>query len=533
MNGSAELLDHRFELHELLGRGAQGSTFRGLDRTTGRPVAIKELSLHHVDSWKAVELFEREGQMLRRLDHRAIPDYVATLHVEGEDGRERFFLVQELVDGRDLKTLLDEGYRFSEDEALDFLGQILEILLYLQSLSPVVIHRDIKPSNILRRPEGSFALIDFGAVQAVMPAQGGGSTVVGTTGYMPVEQFMGRADTSTDLYSLAATTVHLLSGRHPNDLPMEDLRLRFEDAVNISPALKRFLARMLAPEANRRFRDAREALTALGSLGKTAAQDPHRPQPGLRPRDLLIMAFLMAFIFAAPMVCLVLQQPEAPAPQPLATDFVAPTPLVPRAEEPAAPPAEEPAVAEAEPSPEPAPKPRKYPKSTKIPPSQMGPFKLGMSLDDARAAVPNARAWRLRTRGRPMPPGDSWLIETEFLGHPMECDTFFCEEEGICSIFCTIRHEFPVEEHHQLGDALVAFYRDLYGSETRYFYRDGSSERIFWWTHPQAELVVRAQSDRLENIRGTHGHSIKRLDLESAYYTAWHKEDERRRSEGR
>lgn len=155
-------------------------------------------------------------------------------------------------------------------------------------------------------------------------------------------------------------------------------------------------------------------------------------------------------------------------------------------------------------------------------PSGVGPFRLGMSLDEARQAVPNERDWRRRGRGRPMPEGESWLIQTEFVGEEMECDVYFCVDEGICSASCTIRVTFAIEDHQKVGDALIAHFQEAYGTETRYFYRDGTTERIFWWTHPEAELVLRAQTQELENIRGDQGHATKRISLESAYYRDWH-----------
>lgn len=667
-----EIIDGRFELHELIGQGAQARTYRGLDRQTGQFVAIKELLLHHVDSWKAVELFEREGQVLGQLAHPNIPAYVANVHVTGDDGRERFFLAQELVEGQNLKVLMEQGLRFDEAQAVDFLRQILDILVYLQGLSPVVLHRDIKPSNIIRRPDGSLALIDFGAVQAVMPSAQGGSTVVGTTGYMPVEQLMGRADTSTDLYSLGATTVHLLSQQHPNSLPMEDLRLQFAHAINVSPTLERYLSQMLVPEANRRFRDARQALEALEAAQRPQPQrPPQRPQrqstdnpikePGEKPVRWLLfgaqifLAFILlmmsldsiaatlgasyldaeiykiprplhalqtlafvalAFLLVVPRwiptrlhlvapsailggVVLFLNQLlivfydlrleevdgstgpgfvwflffliivvavgrafvtphrrrgfvagiRIPPPtflvgavvlglqaclvffflyqdaDPTATPEPEVTQSAQQIEEPTEPTEPEP---ELEPEPDP-----EYPEFTEVPPAHIGVLTLGMTLDEARAAVPDEGAWRRRTRGRPMPPGESWLIQTAFLDHPMECNVHFCEDGGACSLGCSIRYEFPVEEYRQLGDALVAHFRASYGSETRYFYNDGTSQRIFWWTHPDSELLLRAQSQDLDVVRGTHGHSNKGMSLESAAYMAWHEEDQRRRESQR
>ncbi len=274
-----EVLKDRFELIREIGRGAQGRTFLGLDRKTGSQVAAKELLLRDIEDWKAIELFEREAKMLRSLDHPAIPTYIDTFHVNTEQG-ERFFLVQEFVDGDDFETLLEQGLSFDEAAAHDFMGEVLEILDYLHRRSPPVIHRDIKPSNIMRRLDGSVVLIDFGAVQSVIPNQRGGSTIIGTSGYMPMEQLMGRAEPSTDLYALGATVIHLLSQRHPADLPLTKWRLQFEDYVNITSGLTDLLRRLTAPHAEERYSSAAEVIAALGRL---TGQGTHGPGPGASP----------------------------------------------------------------------------------------------------------------------------------------------------------------------------------------------------------------------------------------------------------
>ena len=278
-----EKLRDRFELRSELGRGAQGRTYLGFDWQTERKVAVKELLLRDVEDWKAIELFEREGQALKFLDHPGIPDYVDAFHLE-EDSGERFFLVQEFVDGTDFETLVDEGLTLTEKEAKEFLEDLLEILIYLQDRSPPVIHRDIKPSNIMRRRDGSLALIDFGAVQSVIPNEKGGSTIIGTSGYMPIEQLMGRAGPATDLYAVGATVIHLLSRRHPADLPMRDLRIEFEDAVNVSPRFRDYLKKLTEPRAEKRFQSASEALDALRAVDRPTPKPPtHRSPPQRRP----------------------------------------------------------------------------------------------------------------------------------------------------------------------------------------------------------------------------------------------------------
>lgn len=267
-------LEERFRVEETLGRGAQGTTFLATDLERDELVALKRLAIRSVGDWKAVELFEREGRVLRALDHPAIPSYVDAFVLDEDTDDPRFFLVQEYIEGVSLADQLADGRRFDEAEVVDFLEQMLRVLRYLGELHPPVIHRDIKPANILRRPDGRYALVDFGAVQAIIPAEQGGSTVVGTSGYLPIEQIMGRAEPSSDLYALAATAVQLLSGRHPSELSEGGLQVQVRDAVEASPGLIALLEAMLAAYPEDRVRSAKSALERLESLDDTPHEAP-------------------------------------------------------------------------------------------------------------------------------------------------------------------------------------------------------------------------------------------------------------------
>jgi len=120
-----------------------------------------------------------------------------------------------------------------------------------------VIHRDIKPSNILLKNRsgnsvGEVYLVDFGAVQTLATQQGKTVTVVGTYGYMPPEQFGGRAVPASDLYGLGATLIALITKQHPADLPQQDLQIEFEQFSQLSPAFTNWLKWMTHPSLERR-----------------------------------------------------------------------------------------------------------------------------------------------------------------------------------------------------------------------------------------------------------------------------------------
>lgn len=253
----------RYTLLSELGRGGQAATFVALDEETSERVVVKQLHMAHLDNWKAIELFEREGEILSQLEHRDIPTYLGAHHEQTEDG-ERFLLIQEYVEGDTLAQLLDKGHRFTEEDVEQMLHAMLDILTYLQSLNPPVIHRDLKPSNIIRRADGTWALIDFGAIQAVLTSASMiGSTIVGTSGYMAPEQFMGRSVPATDLYALGATAIHALSHTHPSELPLVRMRLDYHPRVNISLQLRDFIDALIAPNIEDRIATAKDAKAAL------------------------------------------------------------------------------------------------------------------------------------------------------------------------------------------------------------------------------------------------------------------------------
>ncbi|MHC5597648.1 MAG: serine/threonine protein kinase, partial [Nostoc sp.] len=146
---------------------------------------------------------------------------------------------------------------------------VLEILVYLHGLYPPVIHRDIKPSNILLGDRsgnsiGQVYLVDFGSVQTVLATESGTRTVVGTYGYMPQEQFGGRTVAASDLYSLGATLIYLVTGTHPADLPQKDFRIQFEQAANLSPSFSNWLKWMVEPSLERRLSSAEQAMSTTG-----------------------------------------------------------------------------------------------------------------------------------------------------------------------------------------------------------------------------------------------------------------------------
>ncbi len=240
--------DGRFAVTGQLGSGSQGTTYEAIDKRDGRLVALKRFSVRGAASWKDVELAEREAKVLSALHHRNLPRYLA--HFE-EGGA--LYLAMEKVEGKTLREMRAE--RISQADVIHFLNDSAETLNYLHAQAPPIIHRDIKPSNVIRAPDGRFVLVDFGSVRDRLKPEGG-STVVGTFGYMAPEQFQGRAMPATDTYAVGATALSMLAGEDPDQLPHKGLALDVDAALgsHFDARLKRFLTEALEPDPDVRSR---------------------------------------------------------------------------------------------------------------------------------------------------------------------------------------------------------------------------------------------------------------------------------------
>ncbi|MEL6441641.1 MAG: serine/threonine-protein kinase [Cyanobacteria bacterium J06621_8] len=261
-----EVIQNRYRIEGVLGQGGTAVTYEAVDLTQPElSVAIKVLSLQQTSDWKLVELFEREVKVLKNLDHPRIPKYLDYFSVDTERDRQ-FMLVQELVPGKSLGDLVEQGWYFQEPEVKNIAQQVLEILTYLHGFQPPVIHRDIKPHNIIRTDAGEIYLVDLGAVQDVYRnTLTRGATFVGTIDYMSPEQLRGHASFASDLYSLGCTLLYLLTRRSPAELPLTRMKINFRSYLKIEPQFADWLDTILEPALEDRFSSTNEALAKLNS----------------------------------------------------------------------------------------------------------------------------------------------------------------------------------------------------------------------------------------------------------------------------
>lgn len=318
------ILGGRYITEKPLARGGFGATFMAVDRDTPsmRRCVVKQLlpvGLNPQQMQLATTLFEREGTVLDMLGgHPQIPDLLAFFEVQAPSRNpathdQFFYLVQEFIDGLNLEQVVEQHGALREEEVLEIASSLLPVLQFVHDRDS--IHRDIKPSNIMvRRQDGRYFLIDFGAVKQVTGAVGQKSTGIFTPGFAAPEQM--RSDTvfpSTDLYAFAVTCIYMLTGKPPEDLfdPATN-RWNWRSHLTISPHLASILDRMLENSPSDRFSSANEVLAALtGSshgipptvLPPSPPAPPSvSPQPPLNPPPVKVKAPRPPSVPSAPLV---------------------------------------------------------------------------------------------------------------------------------------------------------------------------------------------------------------------------------------
>ncbi len=279
-----------YQIGGVLGQGGFGITYKGYDLNLEKEVAIKEffpeglvtravrlgendpvrrtnsarvlpLNTKSSETYrKSLDLFYREAKALARLSK--FSNVVHVYHCFPEN--DTAYIVMDYVNGRSLKSILDEKGRFAESELIPLLDPVLDVLQKVHSEG--ILHRDIAPDNIVLNEEGQAVLLDFGAAR--VDGADGSSLLIGKKGYSPVEQMGGGyQDIRSDIYALGATYYHLLTGQLPQESYARALNDRvdplYELVPETTPSVNEAVMKAMAVRPEARWKNVSDFKAAL------------------------------------------------------------------------------------------------------------------------------------------------------------------------------------------------------------------------------------------------------------------------------
>jgi serine/threonine protein kinase len=288
--GSRLLISDIYRVISKLGQGGFGITY--LIDDAGEQYVLKVL--HNLDP-KAVELFQKEAEVLKKLDHPGIPKidrYSPFIYPLNSNHPPLNCLIMEYIQGENLYIYLQRGKfePISEKAALRWLRQLVEILDLVHGAG--YFHRDIKPSNIMLRNNGQLALIDFGTAREetqtyFQKQQGKQVTGIVSSGYTPYEQQDGQAEMRSDFFALGRTFVFLLTGQEPANFPASISQgLQWQkSAQGYAQPLRDFIDELMRPDVQHRPANTRIILQRLAQLEQELypKRTPKPPQPPVNP----------------------------------------------------------------------------------------------------------------------------------------------------------------------------------------------------------------------------------------------------------
>lgn len=265
-----ERLGGRYEDLRPIGQSFGYQQMLANDARQNRSVVIKSIKLEKSTPASDIDCFKREIHLLKSLDHPTIPCYLESFHLDTAEGK-ALVLVQSYQGGQTLEHQVATGKQYSEAEIRLIAKQLLQGLVHLHRRG--LIHRDIKPSNITVSDKAigtdqtvsQAAWLNLGTARSIRKQQPG--TLVGSYGYVPVEQIRAQATFASDLYSLGATLIYLITGSHLGELPCSGLRVKFTCAGDrLSSDFQQWINWLIEPQICDRPASAKQALGTLNHL---------------------------------------------------------------------------------------------------------------------------------------------------------------------------------------------------------------------------------------------------------------------------
>lgn len=252
------VIDGKYEILKEIGRGGMSIVYLAMDKRLNKQWAVKEI--RKKGSGKNDEVVVNsllaEANMMKKLDHPSLPRIVDII-----DNGITIYVVMDYIEGESLDKILSEYGAQPEEMVVNWAKQLCDALSYLHSQKPSIIYRDMKPANVMLKPEGNIKIIDFGIAREYKEQNLADTTVLGTKGYAPPEQYSGQTDPRSDIFALGMTMHHLLTGVDPrNGEPYAPVR---QWNPELSEGIEIIIDRCVEPAAENRYQSCADLLYDL------------------------------------------------------------------------------------------------------------------------------------------------------------------------------------------------------------------------------------------------------------------------------
>lgn len=260
MTDIGTVIEGKYRVLSEIGRGGMSVVYLAMDTRLNKQWAVKEIRKR--GSGKNDEIVVNsllaEANLMKRLDHPALPRIVDII-----DNGVTIYVVMDYIEGESLDKILMEYGAQSEETVINWALQIADALSYLHRQKPSIIYRDMKPANVMLKPEGNIKIIDFGIAREYKEQNLADTTVLGTKGYAPPEQYSGQTDPRSDIFALGMTMHHLLTGIDPrNGEPYASVR---QWNPELSEGIEAIIDRCVQPAAENRYQNCAELIYDLNN----------------------------------------------------------------------------------------------------------------------------------------------------------------------------------------------------------------------------------------------------------------------------
>lgn len=252
------IIDGKYEILTEIGRGGMSIVYLAMDKRLNKQWAVKEIK--KIGDEKKDEVVVNsllvEANLMKKLDHPNLPRIVDII-----DNDVTIFIVLDYIEGESLDKKLAEYGAQPEELVVAWSKQLCDAFLYLHSLKPPIIYRDMKPANVMLKPDGNLKIIDFGIAREYKVQNLADTTVLGTKGYAPPEQYSGQTDARSDIFALGMTMHHLLTGIDPRTGDSYVSVRQWNP--DISEGIEFIIDKCVEPAAENRYQNCQELLYDL------------------------------------------------------------------------------------------------------------------------------------------------------------------------------------------------------------------------------------------------------------------------------